>query len=233
VACTAGWCASWSLYDAIVETGAPERRSCRWTSRKRARLRRCGRQDQQAGRLDAIVHCAGTLRRRADRLHAGGLDVDAAREPGGMAALTRAAAPAPPGARVGSYSRWTRVATLPKTYWGSYAAAKAGLEALVHVLADEWENSPNLAAMGVIQARSPARCAAGPIRERLPAPHRRSLVPLYRRCSADGEQYRGGSSMLRRGYRRAPERNPLQRNPEPAKSSAASMSRTTIAWRVA
>jgi len=36
----------------------------------------------------------------------------------------------------------TGIATAPKAFWGAYAASKAGMEALVHVYADEVENTP-------------------------------------------------------------------------------------------
>ena len=38
----------------------------------------------------------------------------------------------------------------PKAYWGAYAVAKAGLSALLAILADEWENTPNLRVNGVV-----------------------------------------------------------------------------------
>src|SRR4029079_16515115 len=39
---------------------------------------------------------------------------------------------------------------MPGAYWGSYAAAKAGLQALVRVLHDEWEAAPGLSAVGIV-----------------------------------------------------------------------------------
>jgi len=69
----------------------------------------------------------------------------------------------------------------PKAYWGAYAVAKAGLSALLAILADEWENTPNLRVNGVVPGpmRSPLRAQTHPGDDvtRLPSPE--ALVPLY------------------------------------------------------
>ena len=53
---------------------------------------------------------------------------------------------------------------LPAPYWGSYAASKAGLEALMRIQAAEWENLPNLRANVIIpgQVDSPSRAKTHP-----------------------------------------------------------------------
>jgi NAD(P)-dependent dehydrogenase (short-subunit alcohol dehydrogenase family) len=69
----------------------------------------------------------------------------------------------------------------PKAFWGAYAVAKAGLSALLAILADEWENAPNLRVNGIVPGpmRSPLRAQTHPGDDimRLPLPE--MLVPLY------------------------------------------------------
>jgi NAD(P)-dependent dehydrogenase (short-subunit alcohol dehydrogenase family) len=69
----------------------------------------------------------------------------------------------------------------PKAYWGAYAVAKAGLSALLTILADEWENAPTLRVNGVVPGpmRSPLRAQTHPgdDNSRLPPPE--AFVPLY------------------------------------------------------
>lgn len=189
-----------ALYDSILESGAPEPAILPLDFEKadsQAYADAAEAIDQQLGRLDAIVHCAGSLRRLAPiEQHTmedwmSTLRVNLA----APAALTRAMLPLlrhAPQAKV-IFTLDTRGHD-PKAYWGSYAAAKAGLEALVHVLADEWENTPNLVAMGVIPGS-----IASPMRQRThpgddPAVLRsvESLVPLYLTLlGPDAERYRG------------------------------------------
>lgn len=189
-----------ALYDSIVESGAPEPAILPLdfdTADSQAFADAAAGIEQQLGRLDAIVHCAGALRRLAPIEHhtlddwLSTLRVNLA----APAALTRALLPMlrrAPAAKV-IFTLDTRGHD-PKAYWGSYAAAKAGLEALVRVLGDEWENSPNLAAMGVIPG-----AIASPMRRRThpgddPARLRTigSLVPLYQALlGPDAQRYRG------------------------------------------
>ena len=189
-----------ALYDSILESGAPEPAILPLDFEKadgQAYADAAEAIDKQLGRLDAIVHCAGSLRRLAPIEHhtledwMSMLRVNLA----APAALTRAMLPMlrrAPAAKV-IFTLDTR-GHEPKAYWGSYAAAKAGLEALVHVLADEWENTPNLAAMGVIPGP-----IASPMRRRThpgddPAVLRpiESLVPLYLTLlGPDADRYRG------------------------------------------
>ena len=65
------------------------------------------------------------------------------------------------------------LARAPKAFWGAYAAAKAGLEALVRVYADETERSSlrvNLVDPGPLRTRLRARAFPGENPERLPLP---------------------------------------------------------------
>ncbi|HXX82420.1 MAG TPA: SDR family NAD(P)-dependent oxidoreductase [Casimicrobiaceae bacterium] len=69
----------------------------------------------------------------------------------------------------------------PRAYWGAYAVAKAGLSALLSILADEWDSTPQLRVNGVVPGpmRSPLRAQTHPGEDlsRLPAPE--VFVPLY------------------------------------------------------
>jgi NAD(P)-dependent dehydrogenase (short-subunit alcohol dehydrogenase family) len=140
--------------------------------------------EAQLGRLDALVHTAALLGSLGPIEHQSFdswlalLRVNLAAPMG----LTRAAMPllaAAPDAAV--------VLTLdsrgqePRAYWGGYAVTKAGLAALAHELADEWENRPNLRVNAVVPGpiRSPLRGQTHPGENasRLPLPE--ALVPLY------------------------------------------------------
>ena len=189
-----------ALYDALIEAGAPEPAILPLDFDKadgQAFADAAVGVEKQLGRLDAIVHCAGTLRRLAPIEHhtlddwMSTLRVNLA----APAALTRALLPLlrrAPAARV-IFTLDTRGHD-PKAYWGSYAAAKAGLEALVHVLADEWENSPNLAALGVIPGAiaSPMRRRTHPGDDPSRLRSVESLLPLYLALlGPEGERHRG------------------------------------------
>lgn len=189
-----------ALYDSILDSGAPEPAILLLDFEKadgQAYADAAEAIDRQLGRLDAIVHCAGSLRRLAPIEHhtledwISALRVNVA----APAALTRAMLPMlrrAPAAKV--------IFTLdsrghePKAFWGSYAAAKAGQEALVQVLADEWENTSNLAAMGVIPGpiASPMRRRTHPGDDQAILRPVESLVSLYLTLlGPDAEQYRG------------------------------------------
>ena len=138
----------------------------------------------QHGRIDAIVHTAvqlgslGPIEHQAFDSWLATLRVDLLAPFG----LTRALLPLLRAATDASvvFTLDTRGED-PKAYWGGYAVAKAGLSALLAILADEWENTPNLRVNGVVPGpmRSPLRAKTHPgddIR-RLPPPE--ALVPLY------------------------------------------------------
>jgi NAD(P)-dependent dehydrogenase (short-subunit alcohol dehydrogenase family) len=69
----------------------------------------------------------------------------------------------------------------PHAYWGSYAAAKAGLSALATILADEWEARENLRVNAVIPGpmRSPLRTQTHPAENTSALPDPEELAPLY------------------------------------------------------
>ncbi|MEO8134000.1 MAG: SDR family NAD(P)-dependent oxidoreductase [Betaproteobacteria bacterium] len=152
--------------------------------------------DRQLGRLDAIVHCAALLKRLAPLEHHPVEEwmVVTRVNLAAPAALTRACLPllrrGPAGKVVFTLDSRGHA---PKAYWGSYGAAKAGLEALVHILADEWENTPSMAAIGVIPGpvASPMRKRTHPGGEPSLNPVE-SLVPLYLQLvGPDGQRFRG------------------------------------------
>jgi NAD(P)-dependent dehydrogenase (short-subunit alcohol dehydrogenase family) len=146
--------------------------------------------ERELGRLDALVHCAATLQRLAPIEHHGPEDWDAVLRVNltAPALLTRAMLPLlrqSPSASV--------VVTLdsrghePGAFWGSYAAAKAGLEALVHVLGEEWESNPALASIGVIPGpmATPMRRRTHPGDDPATLCSPQQLAPLYLRCIGD------------------------------------------------
>ncbi len=188
-----------ALYDELLAAGAPEPAILPLDfeqASSQSFAEAASAIERQLGRLDAIVHCAATLKRLAPIEHHSIEEwmtvtrVNLA----APAALTRACLPLlrrAPSATV--------IFTLdsrghdPKAYWGSYAAAKAGLEALVHILADEWEGTPTMSAIGVIPGPvgSPMRKRTHPGGEAGLAPLD-SLVPLYSALvGPHGSQHRG------------------------------------------
>jgi NAD(P)-dependent dehydrogenase (short-subunit alcohol dehydrogenase family) len=138
----------------------------------------------QSGRVDAIVHTAvmlgslGPIEHQSFDQWLATLRVDLLAPFG----LTRALLPLlrkSPDASV-VFTLDTR-GQKPKAYWGAYAVAKAGLSALLTILADEWDKSPHLRVNGVVPGpmRSPLRAQTHPGDDitRLPAPE--TFVPLY------------------------------------------------------
>ena len=138
----------------------------------------------QSGRVDAIVHTAvmlgslGPIEHQAFDQWLATLRVDLLAPFG----LTRSLLPLLRASRDASvvFTLDTR-GEEPKAYWGGYAVAKAGLSALLKILADEWENLPNLRVNGVVPGpmRSPLRTQTHPGDDvtRLPPPE--AFVPLY------------------------------------------------------
>jgi NAD(P)-dependent dehydrogenase (short-subunit alcohol dehydrogenase family) len=136
------------------------------------------------GRIDAVVHTAvllgslGPIEHQAFDSWLATMRVDLLAPFG----LTRALLPllrAGPDASV-TFTLDTR-GQEPKAFWGAYAVAKAGLSALLAILADEWENVANLRVNGVVPGpmRSPLRAQTHPGDDimRLPLPD--VFVPLY------------------------------------------------------
>jgi NAD(P)-dependent dehydrogenase (short-subunit alcohol dehydrogenase family) len=189
-----------ALYDSIVDSGAPEPAILpldfdKADSQDYADAAEAI--DRQLGRLGAIVHCAGSLRRLAPIEHHALEDWESTLRVNlaAPAALTRAMLPMLRRALVAKviFTLDTR-GHEPKAYWGSYAAAKAGQEALVHVLADEWENAPNLAAIGVIPGpiSSPMRRRTHPGDNQRNLRPVESLITLYLTLlGPDAARYRG------------------------------------------
>ena len=138
----------------------------------------------QLGRLDGLVHAAaflgslGPIEHQSFDVWQKVLRVNLS----AAMALTRSMLPL-----LGAASDASVVLTLdsrgddPRAYWGSYAAAKAGLAALAATLADEWESRPNLRIDAVVPGpmRSPLRALTHPGEDRSALPLPEALVPLY------------------------------------------------------
>ena len=139
---------------------------------------------QQLGRLDGLVHCAShfvnlsPLQNQTMEDWLTILRVNLA----APAALTRAAVPllreAPDAAVV--YTSESHGHT-PKAYWGAYAVAKAGVETLVRIAADEWELTPQLRVNALIPGpiNSPLRAKTHPAEDRDALPSVAQLARDY------------------------------------------------------
>ena len=138
----------------------------------------------QLGRLDGLVHTAaflgslGPIEHQSFDAWQKVLRVNLA----AAMALTRSAMPllsAAPDACV-LFTLDTRGEN-PRAYWGAYGAAKSGLSTLATILADEWENRPNLRVNAVVPGpmRSPLRALTHPGEDRAALPEPESIVPLY------------------------------------------------------
>lgn len=176
-----------ALYDAIVAAGLPEPTILPLdlaTARAEDFANVASALHTQHGRLDAIVHTAvqlgslGPIEHQAFDAWLATLRVDLL-APFGLTRALLAPLRASPDASV-VFTLDTRGED-PKAYWGAYAVAKAGLSALLAILADEWENAPNLRVSGVVPGpmRSPLRAQTHPGDDitRLPSPE--VFVPLY------------------------------------------------------
>lgn len=138
----------------------------------------------QTGRLDAIVHTAvllgslGPIEHQAFDGWLATLRVDLLAPFG----LTRALMPLLRAAGDASviFTLDTR-GEEPKAYWGGYAVAKAGLSALLKILADEWENVPGLRVNGVVPGpmRSPLRAQSHPGEDLNALPPPATFAGLY------------------------------------------------------
>jgi len=138
----------------------------------------------QSNRVDAIIHTAvmlgtlGPIEHQAFDQWLATLRVDLLAPFG----LTRALLPllrtAPDASVV--FTLDTR-GQAPKAYWGAYAVAKAGLSALLAILSDEWEGTPNLRVNGVVPGpmRSPLRAQTHPGDDVTKLPRPEVFVPLY------------------------------------------------------
>jgi NAD(P)-dependent dehydrogenase (short-subunit alcohol dehydrogenase family) len=176
-----------ALYDEIVAAGHPEPSILPLdlaTAKAEDFANVASALQAQSGRVDAIVHTAvmlgslGPIEHQAFDEWLATLRVDLLAPFG----LTRALLPllrAAPDASV-VFTLDTRGQD-PKAYWGAYAVAKAGLSALLTILADEWDGVPNLRVNGVVPGpmRSPLRAQTHPGDDiaRLPPPE--AFAPLY------------------------------------------------------
>jgi NAD(P)-dependent dehydrogenase (short-subunit alcohol dehydrogenase family) len=138
----------------------------------------------QFGRLDAIIHTAvqlgtlGPLEHQSFDLWLSGLRINLAAPMGLTRALARLLAQSADASV--TFTLDTR-GQAPHAYWGSYAAAKAGLGALTTIMADEWEARENLRVNAIVPGpiRSPLRTQTHPAEERAALPEPEALVPLY------------------------------------------------------
>ena len=176
-----------SLYDELVEAGAAEPVILPLDLAK-AEASDFGNVasalEAQLGRLDALVHTAvqlgslGPIEHQSFDQWLSVLRVDLAAPMG----LTRSLA-----GLLGQSSDGSVTFTLdtrgeaPHAYWGSYAAAKAGLSALATILADEWESRENLRVNAVVPGpmRSPLRNQTHPAEDVSALPDPDALAPLY------------------------------------------------------
>jgi NAD(P)-dependent dehydrogenase (short-subunit alcohol dehydrogenase family) len=176
-----------ALYDAIVAAGAPEPVILPLDLAKAEAsdfANVATALEAQFGRLDALVHTAvqlgslGPIEHQSFDRWLAVLRVDLAAPMG----LTRALVPllaASSDASV-TFTLDTR-GEEPRAYWGSYAAAKAGLSALARILADEWETRDNLRVNAVVPGpiRSPLRTQTHPAEDTSTLPSPEALAPLY------------------------------------------------------
>jgi len=138
----------------------------------------------QPGRVDAIVHTAvmlgelGPVEHQTFDKWLATLRVDLLAPFGITRALFSLLRAAPDASVV--FTLDTR-GEEPKAYWGGYAVAKAGLSALLKILADEWESVSNLRVNGVVPGpmRSPLRAQTHPGDDIMKLPPPEVLVPLY------------------------------------------------------
>ena len=176
-----------ALYDAIVASGAPEPVILPLDLAKAEASDFANvamALDSQFGRLDALVHAAvqlgslGPIEHQSFDRWLSVLRVDLAAPMG----LTRALVPLLAASFDASvtFTLDTRGED-PRAYWGSYAAAKAGLSALARILADEWEKRDNLRVNAVVPGpiRSPLRNQTHPAEDTSTLPAPEALVPLY------------------------------------------------------
>ena len=139
---------------------------------------------QQHGRIDGIVHTAvllgslGPIEHQSFDAWLSTVRVDLLAPFG----LTRALVPMLRGAPDASvtFTLDTR-GQAPKAYWGAYAVAKAGLSALLTILADEWENVASLRVNGVVPGpmASPLRAQSHPGEDITRLPPAGAFVAVY------------------------------------------------------
>ncbi len=157
--------------------------------------------DRQFGRLDHLVHCAAELGILGpfDQQSLAAWDSVLRVNLAVPAALTKVCV-----GLLKTSGRGRVIFTLadrglePKAYWGAYAAAKAGLSALVKVLGDEWENEPALRVYGVVPGpmHSPLRVKTHPGAALLNLPPPEAMAPLYLDLLQEEPPRPGGTIIL-------------------------------------
>lgn len=176
-----------ALFDEIVDNGAPEPIIAPMDFAKAEAedfANVASALESQVGRLDAVVHTAvqlGTLsplEHQSFDLWLSGLRINVAAPMGLTRALLRLLTKSNDASV--TFTLDTR-GQEPHAYWGSYAVAKAGLNALTTILADEWETRENLRVNAIVPGpiRSPLRTQTHPGEERNALVPPEALVPLY------------------------------------------------------
>lgn len=86
----------------------------------------------------------------------------------------------------------------PKAYWGNFAVAKAGVEALVKVLADEWEHYSHLRVNTLIPGAvdSPQRAKTHPAENKDALPSMGTLMQTYVYWMSAASRGRSGEIIL-------------------------------------
>jgi len=171
----------------------------------------------QTGRVDAIVHTAvtlgglGPIEHQAFEAWLATLRVDLL-APFGMTRSLLSLLRAAPDASV-VFTLDTR-GEEPKAYWGGYAVAKAGLSALLAILADEWQDVANLRVNGVVPGpmRSPLRAQTHPGEDIMKLPPPEALLPLYMYLLAGQPKAKSGRVIDAQSWLRS-------RSPPPVDSS--------------
>jgi NAD(P)-dependent dehydrogenase (short-subunit alcohol dehydrogenase family) len=176
-----------ALYDEIADSGAPEPvivplDLAKAEAEDFATI--ASALESQLGRLDAIIHTAvqlgtlGPVEHQSFDLWLSGLRINVAAPMGLTRALVRLLSKSTDASV--TFTLDTR-GQAPHAYWGSYAVAKAALNALTTILADEWEKRENLRVNAVVPGpiRSPLRTQTHPGEERDALVPPEALVPLY------------------------------------------------------
>ena len=138
----------------------------------------------QLGRLDGILHnaVAGFVPAGLEHYKLAEFLSQLRVNLAAPAALTRACLPllrsAPDASVVMTSDSHARE---PASFWGGLAISKAGLEMLVRIQAEEWDNAPNLRINAVVPGpvHSPQRQRTHPgeVKDKLPKPE--DLLPVY------------------------------------------------------
>lgn len=140
--------------------------------------------EQELGRLDGILHNAAFLYELGPLAHQTLAQWQTMLQVNLMApfALTQACLPllqASPDASVVMTSSTS--GHQPSAYWGGFAVAKAGVEAMVKIQAEEWEAYPNMRINALIPGvvNSPQRAKTHPGEEKSSLPQAEEIMSSY------------------------------------------------------